>query len=390
MVKDSNIQAFFTLLKFGLFPAHNEGGIVNDAFPENVDWEKVYQLAQEQSVQGVALHGVEWIKSHNVYFNIPQELLLQWIGEVRYIEHQNRSMNDFVVRLITQLHNDDIYTILVKGQGIAQCYEKPLWRSCGDVDLLLSDSNYEKACYELDILVGNKERQTAKDVERKHREYQIDGWSVELHGTMHANLSRRIDKEIDRVQQDVFYGGNVRSVEFISSQGSSTQIFLPAPNEDVIFVFTHILQHLFLEGIGFRQICDWCRLLHNYKNSLNHVLLESRIRKMGLMTEWKVFGALAIEYLGYPKDSMPLFESSGAQEFKKYKNKADRLMCFILEVGNFGHNREVEWSNPLKRRTSLIWHRITDTVKLSFIFPLDAPRFLLNYAVDGVRGLVRR
>ena len=209
-------------------------------------------------------------------------------------------------------------------------------------------------------------------------EYHIDGWTVELHGTMHSNLSRSIDKWIDRVQADVFFGGNVRSW-----MNGETQVFLPRADEDVVFVFTHILQHLFLEGIGLRQICDWCRLLYTYRNSLDYGLLESRIKRMGLMSEWRVFYNLASRYLGMPVIGDGLMTCD-----PRYDKKADRLMAFVLEVGNFGHNREVEWSDPLKRRTSLIWHRITDTFKLSFVFPLDAPRFLVNYVRDGVRGMV--
>ena len=38
-----------------------------------------------------------------------------------------------------------IYTVLVKGQGVGQCYERPLWRSCGDVDLFFDAENYEQA-----------------------------------------------------------------------------------------------------------------------------------------------------------------------------------------------------------------------------------------------------
>ena len=113
-------------------------------------------------------------------------------------------------------------------------------------------------------------------------------------------------------------------------------------------------------------------------------MLESLIRQMGLMTEWKVLYNLANRYLG-----MSDFGEGLMVHDSRFDKKADRLMMFIIEVGNFGHNRDVEWANPLKRRTSLIWHRITDTFKLSFVFPLDAPSFLLNYAVDGVRGLMR-
>ena len=161
-------------------------------------------------------------------------------------------------------------------------------------------------------------------------------------------------------------------------------VYLPAADEDVIFVFTHILQHLFLEGIGLRQICDWCRLLYTYREKLDLRMLEQRIRKMGLMTEWKALYNLANKYLG-----MPDFGDGLMSHDSRYDKKSERLMEFVMEVGNFGHNREVDWSNGLKRRAMLIWHRITDTIKLSRVFPIDAPKFLLNYACDGVRGLVK-
>ena len=382
----NNQLALFALVKAGLWDDQRSVREFNVQDFKDVDWEKIYQLAQEQSVQGIVLAGIEKTNANrsNNTNRPPQELLLQWIGEVQMIEQQNKAMNKFVASLIEKLRRENVYTLLVKGQGIAQCYEKPLWRCSGDVDLLLSDSNYEKASSVLDRLTGSSEQQTAKNAERKHREYQIVGWTVELHGTMHAGLSRRIDREIDKVQRDMFCGGNVRSVEFKSSNSSSVQVFLPAPDEDVIFVFTHILQHLFLEGIGLRQICDWCRLLWTFRSDLDLRVLESLIRQMGLMTEWKVLYNLANRYLG-----MSDFGEGLMVHDSRFDKKADRLMMFIIEVGNFGHNRDVEWANPLKRRTSLIWHRITDTFKLSFVFPLDAPSFLLNYAVDGVRGLMR-
>ena len=136
MKTDKSIQAFFALVKAGLWEQADANLDIN----EKVDWEKVYQLAEEQSVVGLVLAGIE-----HSYVKPPQEFLLQWIGEVQIIEQQNKAMNQFVADLIDSLRKNDIYTILVKGQGIAQCYEKPLWRASGDVDLLLSDSNYEKA-----------------------------------------------------------------------------------------------------------------------------------------------------------------------------------------------------------------------------------------------------
>ena len=117
---DYNQKIFFELLKAGLWggqrPVQEFKSLkVQDA----VDWEKVYQLAQEQSVQGIVLSGLEELKAKGIELSIPKVLLLQWIGEVQMIEQRNKEMNVFVADLIEKLRKEDIYAILVKGQGIA-------------------------------------------------------------------------------------------------------------------------------------------------------------------------------------------------------------------------------------------------------------------------------
>lgn len=47
---------------------------------------------------------------------------------------RNKTMNALVAELIKKLRNKDVYTLLVKGQVVAQCYERPLWRCAGDID----------------------------------------------------------------------------------------------------------------------------------------------------------------------------------------------------------------------------------------------------------------
>ena len=379
---DYNQKIFFELLKAGLFPVHGEGGMVHDSLFKNVDWEKVYQLAQEQSVQGIVLSGLEELKAKGIELSLPKVLLLQWIGEVQVIEQRNKEMNVFVAELIEKLRKEDIYAILVKGQGIAQCYEKPLWRSSGDIDLLLSDSNYDKS---KDVLLP-----LATDVETeythfKHLGMTIDGWVVELHGTLHSRLSKRVDRMIDKMQGNVFFGGNVRLWD-----NNGTQIFIPAPNEDVIFVFTHILHHFYIEGVGLRQICDWCRLLWTYRESLNHELLESRIRKMGLMSEWKAFAAFSVKWLGMPVEAMPLFEDNDTHNVNLNK-KADKICKFVLEVGNFGHKQRRDYSGMsyMMRKFVSVWGRLSDMLRHFQLFPKDSIVFFGGVLRSGLHAAVR-
>ncbi len=277
----------------------------------------------------------------------------------------------FLARLVEKLRREDIYALLVKGQGIAQCYEKPLWRASGDVDLLLSDTNYEKAKKVLIPL--------AEDVEKEFKTFKHQGMTmeggfvVELHGTLHSRLSGRVDRIIDEAQKDIFYGGNVRS--WVDGK---TMVFLPAPDDDVIFVFTHILHHYYIEGIGLRQICDWYRLLWTYRESLNHGLLESRIRRAGLMTEWKAFASLAVEWLGMPVEAMPMYDS-------RFKVKGERILKFVLECGNFGHNRETT-----SGKIGSAWSKLKDFARHARVFPIDSVKFFCHFMVDGIKLVVTK
>ena len=380
-------QELLELVQAGLFPVRNARIIPHGA---PVDWEKVYQLAREQSVQGLVLQGLEELRAKGLELSAPKMLLLQWIGEVQVIEQRNKAMNSFVADLFGKLQEAGIDAVLVKGQGIAQCYEKPLWRSSGDVDLLLDAENYEKA---KELLLSQATDVETEYTHFKHLGMSIGGFTVELHGTMHTRLSARVDSMVDEVQKEVFNGGKVRLVEFKSSSGSRVQVALPAPDEDVIFVFTHILHHFFFEGIGLRQICDWCRLLYTYRDALNHKLLESRLRKAGLMTEWKTFAAFAVEYLGMPADAMPLYPSAaqGGQEFKKFKWKADKICKFVLEVGNFGHKQRRDYSGMsyVTRKFVSFWGRLSDMLRHFRIFPLDSILFFSGVLRSGLHAAVR-
>lgn len=341
---------------------------------DSVDWEELYQLAQEQSVQGLVLQGIERFKIQDSSFKTPKVLLLQWIGEVQVIEQRNKDMNVFIADLIEKLRKNDIYALLVKGQGIAQCYEKPLWRSSGDVDLFLSEDNYKKALQVLSPLATSIEEE---NLYNKHLAMTIDGWSVELHGTLRSGLWQSLDHELDKVQNAVFYEGKVRSW-----MNGRMQVFLPVVDEDVVFVFAHILQHFYKEGIGLRQICDWCRLLWTYKDSLNHKLLESRIKSMGVKTEWKAFAALAVDFLGMPVEAMPFYSDD-----KKWKRKAVRVMEFVLETGNFGYNRDYSYRNKypyIIYKAISFWKHLKDGAFFFSIFPLDSIKVTWRRMVVGV------
>ena len=366
---NNNQQAFLELVRAGLW--EKEARLLPFG---DVNYDEIMRLAETQSVDGLVTAGIEHIQA----IKAPQDVVLQFIGQSLQIEKQNKAMNKFVAKLIEKLRKEDVYAIFVKGQGIAQCYERPLWRSSGNVDLLLSEDSYQRAKKILIPLADGVEQEYKSF---KHIGMTLNGeYVVELHGTMHSRLSKRIDRGIDEAQNDVFFGGSVRSW-----QNGNTQVFLPRADEDVIFVFTHILHHFYIEGIGLRQICDWCRLLYLYLSELDLRLLESRIRKMGLMSEWKAFYNLANRYLGMPDYGEGLMVHDS-----RYDKKADRIMEFVLETGNFGHNRERTASKSyMGGKLASTFRKLKDFGHHMRIFPIDSVKFFYYFAIDGIGGAMR-
>lgn len=362
----NDILVFLALVRGGLWETDVE--LRNYG---TTDFEEIMRLAEEQSVVGLVTAGLEHVKD----VKVPKEELLQFVGQSLQIEQRNEAMNAFIEDLYGRMQRRDMYSILMKGQGIAQCYERPLWRTSGDIDLLLNGDNYERAkeWFRTFALVDEEENEF-----RKRVNMTVDSWDVELHGTMRGELGRRIERGIDEAQRDVFYGGSVRSW-----QNGKTTVFLPSADNDAIFIFTHILQHFFRGGIGLRQICDWCRLMWTYRDKLDLRLLESRIRKMGVMSEWRAFAVLAVEYLGMPVEAMPFFDG-GCQKAdgrckidKRWKWKAERIMNYVMEVGNFGHNRDMSYKTEkpfLVRMMISLRHRTSDFMKQVMVFPKDAIR----------------
>ena len=347
--------AFELLLKAGLW----ERDITLSSFGE-IDYSLIYQLAQEQSVEGLIAAGFD----HVLDAKVPKDIALSFVSCALSIEQRNIAMNAFIAELNQKIRYANYYTILVKGQGIAQCYERPLWRSSGDVDLFVDYQSYNEVADFLAQMASAVE-ENRDDI--KHLAMTMGPWEVELHGTLRSQLGKRIDKMIDELQNSVFCEGEVRVW-----RNGSVDIYLPSADNDVIFIFTHILQHFFRGGIGLRQICDLCRLLWNYKESIDIELLRYRLFAMGVESEWKTFAYIAVNKLGMPVDAMPFYSDANY-----WSKKARKVLDLIYETGSFGHNRDSSYlkeSPVILRRIKSLWRYTWDSCRHFFIFPKDSLR----------------
>ena len=370
MNTNKNQEVFFELIRAGLWNKEVRLSQYGD-----IDFNEIYRLAQEQTVIGLLAAGLE----HVTDVKVPQTMALTIAGEVLQLEQRSRAMNQFVARLVADMRKAGIYTLLVKGQAVAQCYEKPLWRACGDVDFFLSDDNYEKAKAFLIPMASEVETEY---VGAKHLGMTIDGLVVELHGSLRVGLPKRINCELDEIYTDTFNNGSVRSWN-----NNGTQIFTLSKENDIVYVFVHFFNHFYKEGVGLRQICDWCRLMWTYRNEIDVKKVKERIKWMGLVSEWQAFATYSVEYLGMPVEEIPMYDASA-----KWVRKAQLINRFILNVGNMGHNRDMSHFNKgpyLVRKCISMERRIGELINHARIFPMNSLRFFPKIMWNGVRSAIK-
>ena len=335
---DKTRDVFLQLVKTGLW----EGDVQLLSYGQ-IDYSAVYSLAEDQGVTGLVAAALE----HVTDMRPAKKDVVQFIGRSVQMEQRNQAMNDFIGMTVGNMRREGIYVLLVKGQGVAQCYERPLWRPSGDVDFLLNRENYQKAkAFLLAQSSGSKQEERYS----QHLGISIDPWYLEIHGTLRTGLSGRVDTVVDEVQDDVFSHGNVRVWRC-----GTIDVYLPAPDNDVFLVFTHFIKHFYKGGAVLRQFCDWVRLLWTYQDKIDISRLKFWVSRAGLIGEWKAFAALAVNQLGMPKDAMPLYAES-------YRNKGERLLDVILN-GSTGN-------------------KVRDTFKIAMDFPWKAfiysPSIFLN------------
>ncbi|MBR5399939.1 MAG: nucleotidyltransferase family protein [Bacteroidales bacterium] len=370
-VDDVNVRAFLALTAAGLLGSSR---FWKGLQREEVDWEAVYQIAQEQKLVGLMASAFDGCEDNGLGFEIQDVFDRQqskaFAKKVYSIEQFNLKMNKFISLVIGKLESEGLHPVLLKGQGIAQAYRFSLRRNCGDVDLLLSAEDFEAA---RKILVPKASRVIGDNPKDPHIAMYLSGFILELHGSLQVFISRRQDAMLDDMMERMFSDGDFRVWD-----NEGTAVNLPSVNLDAVYVFCHILQHLFREGVGLRQVCDLCRLLYFYRDEIDRDLLQSRILEMKLQTEWKAFAALMADWLGMPVECIPMYDAAG-----KYSRKARRILSYILSSGNMGKNRDVSYKKKypylIKKLISmrLIFGK---AVRLGRIFP----RSVLKVSVKGL------
>lgn len=316
-----NIQTenlFFALLRAGLWGTYDG----DERLTNDIEWEALLKLAEEQTVSGVVSDGLAMVKkavpSLEVPANVTRRLMVQTIG----IERSNALVDSVVAEVCGILNKAGIRYCLIKGQGTALNYPHPNHRTPGDIDLLLDEENYRLAS---NLLTPMAEKVLPEDPHKKHLGMMFrDGVEVELHGTARVGFGKKTNKVIDKMQAELLGGSDFRYWDCLG-----TKVTLPSADFDSVFIFLHFVQHYYHGGLGLRQICDW--MMHEYRHEpeFDYGWMLCRIMDLRMLKEWKAFASLAVKRLGMDPRVIAFYDPKRG----KY---SDIIWDSMKRSGNFG------------------------------------------------------
>lgn len=103
-----------------------------------IDWMKMIDVSGSQGISGVIYTGIEKGKKE---LQMPLGVLMEWVGFVQQIENQNKFVNRMCVKVFNELRAAGFECVLLKGQGNALMYPRPLLRVSGDIDILVTNKS---------------------------------------------------------------------------------------------------------------------------------------------------------------------------------------------------------------------------------------------------------
>lgn len=305
-------EIFFELLKSGLW---GKPILKESLFPlSKEEWNHMYKISINQTVECVIYDAIQLLPS---IFQPDKSLFIQWMVRVEKHAQRNEQMNINILRIVGKMKANGIDPMLLKGQGIANCYTNPLRRVCGDVDLCFRTPEvFEKADA---LMLAN-----GLNVEKSagfSSSYVFNGFEIEHHGRMFDLHNPFIQRYLRSVQEEEF-----RSNHYLEMNGRKVRVL--SGMQMAIQANAHILKHLLSFGIGIRQLCDSARIYYHYFEQIDPAELKKAYKRLGISKWIDVLHVILVKYLGLSPDKLP-------SELDSYVH-ADWMMEEIMIAGNFG------------------------------------------------------
>lgn len=321
------------------------------------EYKEVMEVAEKQCVTGLM---IDCLKSNGV--NLQKKCVVHMLKLQNSLTKTNRLLNEGVVELSKLFNEHQIRYAIVKGQTIAALYPKPELRVPGDIDFWVAPKDISKA-----ITVLNQAWDTHLIEEKfglKHMGFKRRGFHYELHKKLLALTTKKNVKYLDQlIELKGPYSINV---------GGYDMVMTAEPTVNVLYTFCHLFHHLRMEGLAWRQLCDWAVMMKHYQTEIDNALLLEYLKTMGYTKAYAAFGSILVRKLGLPESDFPLPITT------KDEKRGNKILEDILKHGNWGiYDSNIGDKHILKNKIKF-W---SSGIVRNFKYLDLAPKEALSYTI---------
>lgn len=276
--------------------------------PNDINWEEVLRIANEQGVFAIIIDGYDIYisknpKAKNTLFT-NEEIKTTVFSQIGFAEMNYYRHLAAIAELDEVLSGRCIPYLLLKGLACGQFYPNPHHRPCGDIDIYPGDRFEEsnKALKDNGIVVD-------KDYYYRHSASTIKDVTIENHRVLgDLRGPRRQTKDFEALLESEAINsinrGKSISLEGVILKGA----VIPTADFNALFLPWHVSAHFALERVTLRQLLDWALFLDKEGQYISVELFRSAKKRytFGYSKFADILTALALKYLKLPEGSIPL------------------------------------------------------------------------------------
>ena len=276
-------------------------------YTPDLDWEQVFETAKTHQVSGI-------VYSQCKEF-INKAYSFEFLKAYAYCFHSYENRLNLLNSLNEEFKENGIDYFVLKGTEVANFFPCPQLRTMGDTDIVVKPEQRAKA----GEIMLSQGFENESDYEDKEWVYVNKKLKFELHDSL------VYEEVINDKRHERFFGDFWNYVQNNELEW----------NFHFLFLILHLRKHFMNSGVGFRQFMD-IAVLAKYNEQLDWVLIEQKLKELGLFDFAKMCFAFCEKWFGVPS---PLGTSEIDNDF--YEESTE----IICANGIFGFDNDMNNKN---------------------------------------------
>lgn len=303
------------------------------------DIEEILQCAKQQAVSGLVANAI--IRNQ---LPIGDDLTMNVCAIQKAHERNNININTEVAKFSAFLDRRNLDYAIIKGQAMATLYPDPLARTPGDIDFYCPKHAFKQVHEVIQERLGIK---IVGNKSKKHDNFEIDGFSFEMHSDMtdfgYWGYQKYWDGFFDKELQE--------TPATVDIDGQAVKTLPPTLN--ALYIFIHAFYHLILNGngLGLKQYCDWCLVMHNLHDQIDFPRLDQHLSHLGMKKAYMAVAAFCVQKLGLSPCDV-FCDSQTSNDLLSTSEWPERMLDNFLEIRQFSEKVRVSGGVSLRHSLS--------------------------------------